>query len=114
MSYRTPVKVLALLLLTTASAVAQSAVSCSSSDGTGRLTGFALFTGDPRQKLELAPNSVSGAGGSYTNTWPLRSSVGLVAVCRYADGKEQQIPLPRTITSCKAQGSSRQLQAACQ
>ena len=69
-----------------------------------RLTTFSLFEGDPAKQVELAPGSVARPDGSYVNSWPLRSSVGLVAVCRFEGAPEQRIQLPAGNSSCCAAG----------
>jgi len=75
---------------------------------------FSLFEGNPAKQVELAPeSSVGGLDGGFVNTWPLRSSIGLVAVCRFEGASEQRIQLPSGLSSCRAEGGQRQLQARC-
>ena len=114
MSSHMPAKVLAVLGLLTIATAAHAAVECPPSVQGHRLTAFSLFEGDPAKQVELAPGSVAGPSGSYVNTWPLRSSVGLVAVCRFEGAPEQRIQLPAGLSSCRANGSNRRLQASCQ
>ena len=114
MSSHMPAKVLAVLGLLTIATAAQAAVECPRSSQGHRLTTFSLFEGDPAKQVELAPGSAPGPNGSYVNTWPLRSSVGLVAVCRFEGAPEQRIQLPAGLSSCRAEGGSRHLQASCQ
>ncbi len=109
-----PAKVSVLVGLLSFATAAHAAVECPRSVQGHRLTAFSLFEGDPAKQVELAPGSVAGPNGSYVNTWPLRSSVGLVAVCRFEGVPEQRMNLPSGLSSCRAAGGSRQLQAACQ
>ena len=113
MSSHMPAKVLAVLGLLMIATAAQAAVECPRSSQGHRLTTFSLFEGDPAKQVELAPGSAPGPNGSYVNTWPLRSSVGLVAVCRFEGAPAQQIGLPAGLSSCRAAGGPRQLQAGC-
>ena len=113
MSSHMPIKVLAVLGLLMIATAAQAAVECPRSSQGHRLTTFSLFEGDPADLVELAPASAPGPNGSYVNTWPLRSSAGLVAVCRFEGGPEQRIQLPTGLSSCRAAGGPRQLQADC-
>jgi hypothetical protein len=83
MSSHMPAKVLAVFGLLTIATAARAAVDCPRSSQEHRLTTFSLFEGDPAKQVELAPGSVPGPNGRYVNTWPLRSSVGLVAVCHF-------------------------------
>ncbi len=113
MSSHMPAKVLAVFGLLTITTAAQAAVECPRSLQGHRLTTFSLFEGDPARQVELAPGSAPGPNGSYVNTWPLRSSVGLVAICRFEGAPEQRIQLPAGLSSCRAEGSARRLQAGC-
>ena len=113
MLFHTPAKALALVGMLSFATTAHAAVECPRSVQGHRLTAFSLFEGDPARQVELAPGSVPGPNGSYVNTWPLRSSVGLVAVCRFDGAAEQRITLPSSFTSCRAEGGPRQLQASC-
>ena len=114
MSSRTPTRALAGMLLLASATAAHAAVECPRSSQGHRLTTFSLFEGDPAKQVELAPGSAPGPNGSYVNTWPLRSSVGLVAVCRFEGVPEQRIQLPAGLSSCRAEGGPRRLQASCQ
>ncbi len=107
------IRVLAGMLLLASATAAQAAVECPRSSQGHRLTTFSLFEGDPAKQVELAPGSVAGPNGTYVNTWLLRSSAGLVAVCRYDGAPEQQVRLPPGLSSCRSEGSARQLQAGC-
>lgn len=113
MSSHMPAKVLAVLGLLTIATAAQAAVECPRSSQGHRLTTFSLFEGDLAKQVELAPGSAPGPNGSYVNNWPLRSSVGLVAVCRFEGAPEQRLNLPPGLSSCRAEGSTRQLTASC-
>lgn len=113
MSSHMPAKVLAVLGLLTIATAARAAVECPRFSQGHRLTTFSLFEGDPAQQVELAPGSVPGPNGSYVNTWSLRSSVGLVAVCRFEGAPEQRIQLPAGLSSCRAEGGPRRLEAVC-
>ena len=113
MLFHTPAKALAVVGMLSFATTAHAAVECPRSVQGHRLTAFSLFEGDPARRVELAPGSVAGPNGSYVNTWPLRSSVGLIAVCRYDGAPEQQIGLPPSLSSCRAEGSPRQMQAGC-
>ena len=114
MSSRMPIRALAGVLLLASPTVAQAAVECPRSSQGHRLTTFSLFEGDPAKRVELAPGSAAGPNGSYVNTWPLQSSVGLVAVCRFEGAPEQRIQLPAGLSRCRAEGGPRRLQASCQ
>ena len=106
-------KVLTVMGVLSFATAAHAAVECPRSSQGHRLTAFGLFQGDPAQLVELAPNSVEGPNGSYVNTWPLRSSVGLVAVCHFEGVPEQRIDLPVGLSSCRAAGGPKQVQAGC-
>ena len=114
MLFHTPAKALAVVGMLSFATTAHAAVECPRSVQGHRLTAFSLFEGDPARQVELAPGSVAGPNGSYVNTWPLRSSVGLVAVCRFENAPEQRIQLPAGLSSCRAEGGPRRLQASCQ
>ena len=114
MSSRMPTRALAGVLLLAPATAAHAAVDCPRSSQGHRLTTFSLFEGDPAKQVELAPGSAAGPNGTYVNTWPLRSSVGLVAICRFDGALEQRIQLPAGLSSCRAEGGPRQLQARCQ
>ena len=113
MSSHMPARVLAVLGLLMIATAAQAAVECPRASQGHRLTTFSLFEGDPARQVELAPGSAPGPNGSYVNTWPLRSSVGLVAVCRFEGAPDQMLQLPPGLSSCRAEGGPRQLQAGC-
>ncbi len=108
-----PAKVCTVIGLLAFATAAHAAVECPPSIQGHPLTAFSLFEGDPARQVELAPGSVAGPSGSYVNTWPLRSSVGLVAVCRFEGASEQRIQLPAGLSICRAEGGSRRLQASC-
>lgn len=114
MSCHTPAKVLAVLGLLSFATAAQAAVECPPSSRGHRLTTFSLFDGNPADLVELAPASAPGPNGSYVNTFAFRSSTGLVAVCRFEGAPEQRIQLPAGLSSCRAEGGPRRLQASCQ
>ena len=114
MSSHTLLRTATLVGIFVSGTAAHAAVECARSVQGHRLTTFSLFDGDPSKQVELAPASKPVGQSGFINTWPLQSSAGLVAVCRYDRAPDQVIPLPAGLSVCRAEGSNRQMQASCQ
>ena len=85
---------------------------CPARVGGRPLAGMDLYTGDPARSVALAADTPPVRAG-WANVWELRSSTGVVAVCRYAGGGQQAYALPPGIGTCRADGNVHGVVAGC-
>ena len=111
MSYRIDPVTLGLLV-GIGSHAAWADVVCPGQAGNERLTGMSLFQGDPRDNIELIPAAPLTSGG-YVNDWPLRSSIGLTAVCLYDHGVKVLLRVPAGLQECRVDHTATKTTALC-
>ena len=110
MLYRTLLE--ALCLTVALSATAKSEMSCPGELAGRRLIAMSLFQGNPANQIDLVPATPPVPVG-YANVWDLRSSMGLVVVCRYDGGGAVQSPLPAGLSVCRVDSTPHRTTAGC-
>ena len=103
---------IAAALSVTAVASAKAEMVCPAGQAGARLSAMALVHGEPPYQANLVPATTLMPKG-YVNVWELRSSAGLVAVCRYSDGSSVKVPIPAGYSVCRVESSPLQTTAGC-
>ena len=99
--------------LSVGSAAGVAEVLCPPTSHGHSLERMSLFIGNPRDLIELAPAATPTTAGGFTYQWPLKSSAGLVAVCRYATNVDLEIPLPPGLNQCRVDHTTAHTTALC-
>ena len=94
------------------SATAKAEMVCPAGQAGARLSAMALVHGEPPYQANLVPATTTVPRG-YVNVWELKSSAGLVAVCRYGNGSSIKVPLPAGYSVCRVESSPLQTTAGC-
>jgi len=102
---------LAMMAISTTTS-ARSEVVCPPATQGDPLDRMSLFVGDPRNLVELAPVTPPSPRG-FIYDWRLRSSAGLVALCRYRSGVTIQINLSAGLQECRVDHSPVKTTARC-
>jgi len=113
MWFHMPVKSLCFAAaLSALAAPAKADIACPADIEGARLIAMSLVHGNPPSQANLVPATTLIPKG-YVNVWALRSSVGLVAVCRYSGGGSVEVTLPAGLTFCRVDSSPSSTTAGC-